>query len=353
MVILLGIGGVVGVVGALREQKVGSNGSNGGDRQATIAPSEAVVLEPPGPPAGKTVVTPQMADRVLRAHWPVHEEALRNEDLDLLATLSAGSARRWEINAIACDCFTVSTVRPLLEAVYFVPRQTTYPARFIAQVRTSYSNGGEGVEVLTFSRSGPRARWLVVESSFFGPQEGNPALLILPDTTADGFTKPVSPAQRARARSVARQFAAVWQKTKNTGRIPASAAAFVLPGQTGDHLAELAEHRQDTRQRNGLLGHFTYFTTKADPLVVVPSAHHFVLACQPVHGNIEYTPGAGRTVYQDPELKNWGPLVKAGHYRAMTLYQEWQTCFVIYNDPAQRVVVFNQDIGGGVFEPHS
>jgi len=297
------------------------------------------------------VVTPQMADRVVSRYWPLHEQALVNEDLMLLADLSAGSARRWEINAVACDCFTVSAVRPLLEAVYFVPRQLSYPARFIAQVRTRYSNGKEGVELLTFSRSGPLAPFRVIESSFFGPQEGKPARLILPDTTADGFTKPVSPAVRARARSVARQFAAVWQETKNTGRIPASAEAFVLQGQTGNRLADLAEHRQDTKQKNGLYGHFTFFTTKADPLVVVPSAHDFVLACQPVHGNIEYTPGRGSSVYQDPGLANWGPLVKAGRYRAITLYQEWQTCFVIYEDPAKKVAVFNQDIGGGVFKP--
>jgi hypothetical protein len=350
-VILLGIGGFVGMVGALRDHQVAASA---GDRQATPAPTTSVVLEPPGPPAGQVVVTRQMADRVLRAHWPVHEEALRNDNLDLLATLSGGSARRWEISSVACDCLNVSTVRPLLEAVYFVPRQTTYPARFIVEVRTRYSSGGEGVELLTFSRSGPRARWLVIESSFFGPRKlEDPAVLILPDTTADGFTKPVSPAVQARARSVARQFAAVWQETKNTGRIPDSAEGFVLQGQTGNRLTALAEHRQNSKQRNGLYGHFTFFTKTTDPLVVVPTAHNFVLACQPVHGNIEYTPGRDRVVYQDPGLKNWGPLVKPGNYRAMTVYQEWQTCFAVYDDPAKKVFVFNQDIGGGASKPRS
>ena len=230
-----------------------------------------------------------------------------------------------------------------------MPRQLSYPARFIAQVRTRDSAGAEGIELLTFSRRGPMENFRVIESSFIAPQNGKPAQFIQPDATADGFTKPVSPAVQARARSVARKLAAVWQETKNTGRVPKSAEAFVLQGQTGDRLADLAEHRQDTKQKNGFYGHFTFFTKSADPLVVVPSAHGFVLACQPVHGNIVYTPRRGRTIDQDPGLVNWGPLVKAGT-RAITLYQEWQTCFAIYKDPAKKVVVFNQDIGGGLIK---
>jgi hypothetical protein len=88
-------------------------------------------------------------------------------------------------------------------------------------------------------------------------------------------------------------------------------------------------------------------------LVVVSHADDYVLACQPVHGKITYTAGSGGSVRQDPGLENWGPTVKAGLYRAMTVHQEWQTCFAIHDDPASLVIVFNHDVGGGLTTAHT
>jgi hypothetical protein len=319
MVVALGVGGYLVLARGPGHQQVG--GPSGAGSKATPAPvaQEPVVLEPTGPPAGRVVVTPAMADRVVRHHWPVHEEALHNKDLGLLASLTGGSARRWEVNAVACRCMVIDEVRPFLGAVYFVPRQTSYPARFIAEVRTRQSSDVESIEILTFSRSGPRARWLVIENSGFTPVV-QPAPLVKADTTAAGFTRPVSPARVAKARSVARQLAAVLQETKNTGEIPFSAQAFMVEGQTEHHLTELAKHRQDTVHSNGLFGHARYYTSKADPLVVVSHVAGYVIACQPIHADMTYTPGRGRVVYQDPGQRNWGPTVKPGQYRSITVH---------------------------------
>lgn len=347
VVSVLGIGGVLGVARSIVHHASRTDAK----APTTTVPSTPVEVQvyPPGPPPGRVVVTGEMADQVLRQFWPVHSQALYDRDLARLASLSDGSARRWEIGAVSCRCLVSDNVRPLLEAVYYVPRQTTYPARFIAEAHTDYGDGEEGLELLTFSRSGPQAPWYVIESSFFTPLNG-PVQLTVPDVTKGGFTGPVSSATRARARSIARQFAAVWQMTKNTGQIPAVAArSFRLGGQPGDRLAQLAEHAQDTVQRNGLIGHFTYYTTKADPLVVVRLAQDLVLACQPIHGDITYRPQRGHVVHQDDAQVNWGLNVKPGNYRAIKLKQEWQTCFVIRDTPGVPVSVLNNDVGGGTF----
>lgn len=312
-------------------------------------PATAATLppEPPGPAAGQLVVTPQMADQVVRRFWPAHSQALVDQDLAMLRLLSGGAARAWEIEAIRCGCMRVTNRRPLLDAVFFVPRQTRYPARFIAEVRTQHSTGQEGVEVLTFSREGPRRPWLVVETSFYAPLRGGPARLGSPDVDEDGFTRPVGRALRARARTVADELAAAWQEAKETGDVQSAARRFHLVGQTAARFRNLASHPQDTPQRNGLLGHFTFRTAKADPLVVVPESNGGALACKPVHATIVYTGQPGQMARQDDLRLNWGPDVEPGLYRGMVTKQVWQTCFRFGPDPAMPVLVLNHDVGAG------
>jgi hypothetical protein len=323
---------------------------------APAAPVHAVVPTwQPGPPAGGgVVVTRQMAEDVVARWWPAHSLALRDADVPALTRLTGGTGRRWEVGAVACGCLESSTVRPMLRASYYVPRQTTYPARFVAEVLTAYSAGNKGVELLVFSRSSRTAPWQVMENSFYGPMPGHRAALHTQDqdlVDSNGLVEPGSPAQAARTRAAAARLAAVWQEAKVTGQIPRSASAFTLGGQTMDRIVHVAGHRQNRVQDNGLLAHFHYYAKRSDPVVVVPYGPGYDLGCAPLRSTITYWGQPGRVVHQDPGLRNWGTGVPAGDYRSITLHEAWPTCFVLSRTGTGPVFVFNQEYGGGPATP--
>lgn len=350
MLAVLGTGGYV-ALSRIRD-------SDGGPADPTTAPPAAAPLLPatslvwsPGPPAGKVVVTRAMAEDVLTRYWPAHAQALRDHDRAALAQLNGGAARSWEDGAVACNCIVTANLRPLRDAAFHVPRQTTYPARFVVDALTAYSNGNEGVEVLVFSRSDRRAPWLVIENSAYGPGAGKKAELIAPDASPGRLTKPVSAARVAEARAAAAQLAAVWQEAKETGRIPAAADAFVQSNQTLDRIKFLASNPQNTVQDTGLLGRSSFSTRRSDPVVVVPYARGYDLGCQPIRSTVKIWGRPGEVVNQDPDRRNWGADVPPGQYRSLTLHKTWQTCFLLSPDPAEPVFVFNQMIGAGTSTP--
>ena len=201
------------------------------------------------------------------------------------------------MGAVACRCLKTSTLRQMLRATYYVPRQTAYPARFVAEVLTAYSPGHKVVEILVFSRSGPTAPWQVIEDSAYSGGPGHPTTMTAQDqdqVDSNGLVAPTSRAQVARTRAAAARLAAVWQEAKQTGRVPASASAFALGGQTGDRIKMVAWHRQDRVQNNGLLGHYRYYTTLIRPRrgrAVRPRLRPRLPAA-PIHGHL---PGGARS----------------------------------------------------------
>jgi hypothetical protein len=300
----------------------------------------------PNRTADGSVVNRALAAQVLRRYWPVHERALVHRDLATLARLSTGSARRWEQPAVACGCLHVTEPRPLLSAAYFVPRQTRYPATFIAEAQTVYDSS-YWAELLVFTKQHAGASWLVTEDSGFGPPAGTTPQLGAPVAGAGGYDRPVTAAQHHRARKVVAAFAAVWQRAKDTGTIP-TGSGFDLTGQTGERVAQLAMYRQDAVQVNGLLGHFAFSASAADPLVVVADTFGYDLACQPIHETVQYRPTPGKLVNQDAARHNWGPELKPGFYHQVVSRDVWQTCFLIPPGASRPIAVLNQSIGGAV-----
>jgi hypothetical protein len=353
LVLVISIGGYL-AVSRLQGHDSGDPGRT--PLPAPAGPVRAVMpIWKPGPPAGDVVVTRQTAEDVVDRYWSAHAQALSNGDVSALAWLTGGAGRQWELGAVTCGCLQrSSTLRPMLRATYYVPRQTGYPARFVAEVLTEYSPGHQGVEILVFSRRSRTARWLVIENSTYGPMPGAQAA---PHTQgkglvdSDGLVDPVGPAQVARTRAAAAQLAAVWQEAKETGQVPSSASAFTVFGQTKDRIDHIASHRQNRVQSNGLLGHYRYYTRRSDPVVVVPYAAGYDLGCQPLRSTITYWGQPGQVVYQDPTLHNWGTRVPAGSYRSITRHEAWPTCFVLSRTGTEPVFVFNQEYGGGPATP--
>jgi hypothetical protein len=291
------------------------------------------------------VVTPTIANAVLRAYWSTHERALVGHDLATMARLSTGPAREWEQSATECGCLSATTPRPLLDTSVFVPRQTSYPATFVAEAQTQNFGRFYWAELLVFTKNRPGAPWRVTEESGFGPPPGVAPRLGAPVTDADGFDQPVPLTQHERARHAAADLASLWQRAKLSGQIPAD-NEFDLSGQTLHRLGEIAAHRQDEIQVNGLLGHYSFYTSPADRLVEVMDSAGFELACQPVRETVVYTPLHGSRIVQDRFRRNWGPEMAPGHYRRVISHDTWQTCFLVPSAPSGRIAVINNDIGG-------
>jgi hypothetical protein len=290
-----------------------------------------------------------MAEDVVARWWRAHALALRDDDVAVLTQLTGGAGRRWELGAVSCGCLETKLLRPMLRATYYVPRQAAYPARFVAEVLTTYSPGHKGVEILVFSRSSRTAPWQVIENSTYSRGPGQHAQMNAQDQDQvdhDGLVAPASRGQLVRTRIAAAQLARVWQEAKETGRVPRSASAFA-GGQTKSRIEQVAGHRQDQVQVNGLLGHYRYYTKRTDPVVVVPYAAGYDLSCQPVRSTITFRGRPGEVVYQDPAQRNWGTQIPAGSYRSITDHDVWPTCFAISRSGTGPVVVFNQDFSSG------
>lgn len=290
---------------------------------------------------GGGIVTQSQADHVVHAYWPVHERALVAGDLATIATLNAEPAADWEKGAVACGCYHVDAPRELDSVTYLFPKQTSYPAFFVAEALQSYQ-GAKWVDLLVFTRHDAAAKWLVSYESGFAPSAVGTNRVAPAATTA----VPTA-AQHAVAVKAAADLAKVWQTTKDTG-LPPQVDPFDLGGQTGQRIASLSNAGQDQVQGNGLFGHYTFSTSPSDPLFEVATADGSELACQPVRETVVYTGQPGYDVHQDAARKNWGSLLAPGDYAAITSKDVWQTCFLIGANPTAPIVVFNSDAGGSL-----
>src|SRR4051812_35635359 len=215
-----------------------------------------------------TVVTPAMAAKVVRTFWPHHENALVSRNLAQLRRLSAGPERRWEQASVSCGCVRVAAARPLLGASYFVPRQTSFPASFVAEVKTAYPNGQLERQVLVFTKRAPGTPWLNTQMSLSTATPGTSVTLEKPVEDGSGYDEPATGVQPRRAQTIAARFAAMWQRAKVTGVVPAQ-TEFFITAKGRARLEELARYPQDQTQASGVLGHFLFSTSPADPLVEV------------------------------------------------------------------------------------
>jgi len=324
-----------------------SGGSHSSLRPTGVATSPAPSAEDPNTPP---VITPAAAAAVVRSFWPAHEKALASGNLTALARMSAGPALRWEQATVACACRGVTKPRPMWRAKYFVRRQTSYPASFVAAVQMNRKYL-YWTEVLVFTKASASARWLLTENSGVEPHFGTFIDLAGPAAAMTDFAPAPTAAQHQAAVKVAADLAGLWQQTKDWPSIPTS--VFEVTGQTEDRSSSLAAYQQDATQRNGLLGHFTFSASRTDPLVDV-AVDGNDLACQPLHETVVYEAGKpGQYVFQDAARHNWGPALAPGKYGAVVSTDEWQTCFLIPPRAAGPIQVLNQPVGGSVVRPYS
>lgn len=311
-------------------------------------PSVTVDVSPPKtsePGAGGLVITTSQADEVFAKWWPIREKALVGRDISVLDQLTTGGAATFLTGAVACGCYNVEKIRDLIDTRFFVPEHRSYPAYFVVSAHTE-SAGSPWVEILVFAKAKAGAPWLAAHNSGYAPMADGEVWLGDPVTTDDGYAVPPSKEQQQRAKRLPTQLAALWQKTKETGRVPAQ-KTFVTKGQTGERLAAIARHRQDEVQVNGLVGHHEFFVDAEDPLFQVQNAG-YTLACRTIRQTVSYRTESGEKVVQDRSYRRWGGLLEPGRYDGITSHNAWQTCFLIAPEAKGPVLVFNNDHGGSV-----
>ncbi len=127
------------------------------------------------------VITPEQAEAVVRAFWPLQELALSSNDRRLTDMVESGPAAEFD-DAVSVDNLqrlhlpNLRVVRPLNGVEVFVPLQSSFPATFLAEVLTTvFGTSPEGdppgtpsVEVLVFQRPDAATPWRVALRTF-GP----------------------------------------------------------------------------------------------------------------------------------------------------------------------------------------
>ncbi|HEX6538775.1 MAG TPA: hypothetical protein VF155_06325, partial [Candidatus Dormibacteraeota bacterium] len=123
------------------------------------APDLSALTAQPSTPG--VTVDPAEAASVVRAVWPAREEALFVRDTATVTRLETGSAAAWDTIRCTFGCPPPSP-RPLEELRTFVPRETTYPAAFLAEVRTTTDNHAQPyIEIMVLSRESAHEPWRV------------------------------------------------------------------------------------------------------------------------------------------------------------------------------------------------
>lgn len=295
--------------------------------------AQAAALRLGGPP-GSLVITPSQARSVLGAMWTLRVNALTARDPSLLQELESGAAERGDAIRVRCR----SCALPAPDASYdqvqlFVPRQTTYPARFLAEVATRGKDGTPQTEILVLVRTSDSSPWtLDLETGWVGTGSGTGFIRARADD--EGFNLPVSTATQHVAAAVRQDLADYWQRAKDDGEAP-PLGSFGAGSWTTDRARHLSSYPQDGVGSNGLLGHFTASVSSEDPI------HEFTYAGGPGYPGGELACGALWTTsidraapgrgdpYQPADRSNWGPQLPPGVYSEITTRYQWQTCFFI------------------------
>jgi hypothetical protein len=294
-------------------------------------PAGAILSAPPATPG--SLVDSTEAARVLDAMWSLREQALADRDASAVARLETGPAAQWDMVRCTFGC-PAPQPRPMLDTRLFVPRQSAYPAAFLAEVRTTTDDHLTAyIEIMVFVRQGAAHPWMVALDtgySGFNQMAGAPA------SDSSGFDQaaPVFPGIDPSA--LPGRLASYWQHWKDVGG-PPSGSDFdhgVWTDLQGQHLYA---YRQQLLA-NGEVEHATY---SADPssdgewtfaLDENANGHSYTgwaISCGTVLYTAVITPGPGSALIQPADQSEWGTLLQPGSYAQITNKGLHQSCFLL------------------------
>ncbi|MFI7589044.1 hypothetical protein ACIB24_18425 [Spongisporangium articulatum] len=286
-----------------------------------------VVGDPPAelstraPAPGRTVITPNGAEKVFAAFWEARELALVGCGLDLLRELDDGPALIGDVSRAHCGCLIRTEPGSYTAKQIYLEHQTGYPATFLVEVATSMHDADRTwLERMVFRRNAPTTPWKLVLDTGYASDPGAQVTMGRPITTEDGYLEVVSANQRAEMVQRFRTYARYLQSAKDSGKAPAGQFA---PGDWGDRLAEeIAAHPNGTVQKNGFVLHETFRAPRNRDVEVVFTGRS-IMACGALSVRSVFTGPDGVT--QDAG-RYWGPDLDPGVYREVVSHGVDQTC---------------------------
>ena len=286
------------------------------DHPAPATDPLPAALTAPGTVPG-TVVSPDQAHAVLQAMWNLRTQAFLTDNRSLIAEFETGPAL--EADEVTCGCTTRGVRGPIAGESIFVPRQTVYPAVFLAEVETTLL-GDPYLQYLVIARQSLATPWEVVAD----PGESGTRRLDQPQVGPGGFDDAATPS--ASSTDLPSELAFYWHTWTEEGRAPAPSpfARGQWTAQAGARFAKQPSGSWDSH--NGLMGYYGFEGGGGNEVWSFGTATG-AITCGVVRWQTVWTyPGGGP--HQDSARRNWGPSVAAGTYQYMADTEIMQPCFI-------------------------
>lgn len=322
-------------------------------KSASFAPPTSASASVAAPhAAGDVSVTPDEARTFVTSFWPRYADAFTPVNPQALAALDEGSAKVADQNAV-CGCEPPSPSIASVEVS--VPRQTSYPAVFMAEVAT----GGDAstLYMLEFRRDSAAFSWrLASRVTLWDPTSRGFGVPALDD---EGYAQPIDPADSARSAAFLTDLANAWQHAKESGDARTPPEFRSVDWLTGDRLAELAASRQDSlvlsagSNDQDMYGHFEFALDPATPLYEVPVADRATLVCGAITETTVWTPRPGQVITETDREPFYA--LAPGKYSKVVDTTPWQVCFYVAWDSTQAATfgIDGRNFGSSVGTPAS
>jgi hypothetical protein len=285
---------------------------------------------------GDFVVTPALAEQLVRGFWPVRENGLSRHNPDTIHAIENASAGEWDAIGCTLGCPPPSP-RALRDVRVFVPLQKAYPATFMAQVLTTqYHTPASLVEIMVFTRQSASQPWFL---SFDTSYSGLDKLHEFPvnDGSVSSDADPQNDPKVDRT-ALPGMLAAYWQHWKDTGSAPAG-TRFIAGAFTTQQGQDIYATRQDDRTI-GIDEHVTYSADPAhdgvwsfavnatDDKGLVHS--NYVLTCGTVRYRAVNLPLKPATAVVQVGLDPFGNLLAPGRYSSVTESGLHESCLLTH-----------------------
>lgn len=276
-----------------------------------------------------------LAMRIVDTMWPVREQTLDTDDVTPLAGFETGSALQGDtadLLARACGCNDY-TPRTIATHDLFVPRQTAYPAWFIAELTTGPVDvTSSDVSLTVFTRASATAHWMLSLETGYSIGAPTAWVYATPETMTSGFDVP-SPTHN----ELPGDLAAYYQHWATDGTAPTSQfAPGVFTSSVG--LTQVATDK--THAAEGQVHRVVYSVDLAEDGVWSASANNdrdqvpygWTLTCGTERYVSTTTPAKGAApIVQPPDSSAWGATLPPGPYTSVTQWGLHESCFM--DDP--------------------
>lgn len=302
---------------------------------ADVAAMHTLLTSPASTPG--VTIDKALATQIVTAVWPVREQAIDTNDIASLSTFESGAALEGDTALYGtphCGCHTPAARSIELVSV-FVPKQTTFPADFLAEV-TMPSDGGPfaGVTLLVVSRASGLTPWTVTLATGYADNSVGPPIVYVAPVPSGNFNAAL-PATHVDLDALPAALATYYEHWATTGTAPT--AAQFAPGYFTSYKGGGLHVFGETVGIDAI-HHMVY---SADPTTdgewsfagesfEQAPQYGWILSCGTVRYEDVSTPAVAGTLLNQPsDQSTWGPTLTPGRYSQITEWGLHESCFAI------------------------